>query len=70
MSSTENCSDQCIAQQVQQVQYEGQSAQIHDGRTVTVRRVVEVDWVSSFVLSLILSLILSYLANLLLWRLR
>jgi hypothetical protein len=70
MTINESCSDQCIAQQIQQVQYEGQPAQLSDSRMVTVRRVVEVDWASSFVLSLSLSLVVSYLVNLLLWRFR
>ncbi len=63
MVSNDNCGDQYLAQQYQPVQYQGQQAQLYDGTTVTVRRVVEVDWVASLLLSILVSLSLTYLVN-------
>ncbi len=64
-----DCQDsQCIAQQAQYQYYE----QPPPGSTVIVRRAVEVDWLSSFLLSLLLSIAATVLVNLLIgrWRCR
>lgn len=63
MVSNDNCGNQYLAQQLEPVQYQGQQAQFADGTTVTVRRVVEVDWVASLLLSILVSLALTYLVN-------
>lgn len=53
-------------QTIQAVQYEGQPSQLADGSTVVVSRRVEVDWLSSLLLSLVVSVLLTYLVNF--WR--